>query len=291
MFAIGIVPALVLFSGIFFLPHSPRWILAKGKYNQAWKILHKIHGCENKAQEEFELIKASLAEKIGGLKILFSKVFWPAILVAGGLAFLQQVTGVNTILYYAPTILKMAGFGSDTAAIAASIIVGLIFVSFTIIAILLIDKLGRRPLLLLGVGVMAIGLLALSGIFHTDIHSASLKFLAVASMLLFIIGFAISLGPIAWLMIAEVFPTKVRGIGSSLAATINWGSNWLVAQTFLLIVSAYQLSGAFLLYFVMSIITFLFIYFLVPETKGVSLEKIETNLYAGKPTRWLGKEN
>ncbi len=153
------------------------------------------------------------------------------------MAFLQQVTGINTIIYYAPTIFQMAGFNTAASAISTTIIVGIAFVLFTVLALPFVDSLGRRFLLFVGLAAMSISLAMLSWSFAIHHHSSSLKWLTLISMLVFIAGFAISLGPIMWLMIAEIFPLKVRGLGASLATCINWGSNWLVAITFLTLIA------------------------------------------------------
>ncbi len=287
MFAIGIIPAICLLLGMIFLPHSPRWILSRGDERQALSILNLIHGHAETVQREFDLIKDSLEQQKGTWKLLFSKKIRPTLLIAAGLAFIQQITGINTIIYYAPTIFKMAGYHSASAAILTSVGVGVVFVLFTIVALFLIDTLGRRPLLFIGLTAMAVSLAVMSWAFHTH-NPQTIKAFAVTGMWVFIAGFGVSLGPIMWLMIAEVFPLKVRGLGSSLATCVNWASNWAVAITFITLVEHGGLDGAFFIFFIFSVISLLFVYFLVPETKGVSLEHIELNLYAGKSTRYLG---
>ncbi len=294
MFMAGAIPALLLLIGMIFLPRSPRWLLSRGNEQETLMILRKIRGHEKLARDEFRQIKASLAKQQessgkASWKMLFSKHVRPALLIAAGLAFLQQVTGVNTILYYAPTIFNMAGFHAATTAILATMGVGAIFVIFTVIALPLIDTLGRRPLLYIGTIAMtlSLGLLSLSFYLHAD--SSVLKWMSLISMVVFIAGFAISLGPIMWLMISEIFPLKVRGFGSSLATCVNWGSNWLVAITFPLLIESVSASGTFLIYAIIGLLTLFFIHHIVPETKGVTLEDIEKNLYAGKPARKLGK--
>ena len=287
MFAIGIIPAICLLLGMLFLPHSPRWALSRGEEQQALNILNRIHGHAETVQRQFDLIKSSLEQQKGTWKLLFSKKIRPTLLIAAGLAFIQQITGINTIIYYAPTIFKMAGYHSAHAAILTSVGVGVVFVIFTIIALFLIDTLGRRPLLFIGLTAMTISLGAMSWAFHTH-NPHIIKAYAVSGMWLFISGFAISLGPIMWLMIAEVFPLKVRGLGSSLATCVNWASNWAVAITFITLINHGGLDGAFFIFFICSLLSLLFIYLLIPETKGISLEQIELNLYAGKSTRELG---
>lgn len=290
MFGMGVIPAAILLLGMFTLPDSPRWILSIGREEHALDVLKKIRGHGPHTIQEFEEIKNSLQHQQGNWKMLFSKTIRPTLWVGAGLAFFQQVSGINTIIYYAPTIFSMAGFHEATTAILATMGVGVVFVVMTVVALPLIDTLGRRPLLFIGVSAMTVSLIALSWAFQGDNQTDLLKWVALSSMLVFIAGFAISLGPIMWLMISEIFPLKVRGLGSSIATCVNWASNWMVTITFLTLVQFLGASGTFLIYFIIGIVTLLFIYNWVPETKEVTLEQIEANLYAGKRSRYLGKE-
>ncbi len=289
MLGMGIAPALLLFVGMLFLPYSPRWLMARGRESEALAALNQIHGNNEASQSQLDLIRASLVQQKGDWRLLFSATIRPTLLIAGGLALLQQVTGINTIIYYAPTIFQMAGFNSAMSAISVTMIIGVAFVLFTVIALPLVDSLGRRFLLFTGLIAMAIGLGILSWAFHVHSQSHLLKWFALGGMLLFIAGFAISLGPIMWLMIAEIFPLRVRGLGASLATCINWGSNWLVAITFLTLISTLGASGTFFIYFLICLLTIYFVYQFVPETKGCTLEHIEANLYAGKSAKRLGE--
>jgi sugar porter (SP) family MFS transporter len=292
MLGIGIIPAVCLLIGMIFLPYSPRWLMSRGREAEAMESLKKILGQdENACAEQLQIIKNSLSQQKGNWRLLFSPIIRPTLFIAGGLALLQQVTGINTIIYYAPTIFQMAGFHSASSAISTTMIVGVAFVLFTILALPLVDSLGRRFLLLTGLVAMSLSLGLLSWIFHLQNPGALLKDLTLVSMLIFIAGFAISLGPIMWLMIAEIFPLKVRGLGASIATCINWTFNWLVAVTFLTLINVIGASGTFFLYFVISIFAIIFVYAWAPETKGCTLEDIEANLYARKPLRRLGEKN
>lgn len=291
MFASGVIPALVFFIGLFFLPDSPRWMASIERNEEALYILQRIYRDKHVAIEQLNFIKRSLihAEKVDW-RYLFSPFVRSTLIIGMGLAILQQVTGINTIIYYAPTIFKMAGFESATTAIYATIGVGIIFVLFTVIALPLIDSLGRRPLLLTGLSGMGFSLLMLSIAFQWSSNTALLKWIALGSMFFFIACFAFSLGPIMWLMISEIYPLKVRGLGSSLATASHWGSNMFVSYTFLTFVEWWGAGGTFFLYFIISIFGLIFIYFLVPETKNVTLEQIEESLKAGLSFRQLGKK-
>lgn len=291
MFMMGVIPALGLVIGMTFLPYSPRWIIFKGEPSRALKILKRIRNPDDDIEAEYKEIKESLKTKKKNWRVLFSKRVRGALIIGGGLAFLQQVVGVNTILYYAPTIFSFSGFPEAQTSILATMGIGVVFVIFTIVSLPFIDRLGRRPLLFIGMIGMIISLGALSWAFTRDLHSPELRWISFGSMILFIASFAISLGPIMWLMIVEVFPLEARGVGSSLATCINWASNMFVALTFLTLVKSIGASGTFFIYFLLGILGLLFIYFFIPETKGCSLERIEKNLYAGKRLRDLGEKH
>lgn len=289
MLGLGMIPAILLLLGMFFLPDSPRWILSKGREEEARKILSKIRHTSQEIDDEVAEIKRTLKESFAHWPLLFSKRIRPAVITGFGLALVQQITGINTILYYAPTILTMSGFETATAAIFATMGIGVVFVLFTLLSLKLIDSLGRRPLLFIGLAGMAIGLALLSWIFENPSRS-TIQSLAVSSMLLYIASFAISLGPIVWLMISEVYPLKIRGIGASFATCVNWSSNLLVTASFLTFIEYMGISGTFALYFVVTLLSILFVYFYVPETKGISLEMIEEQLMEGKCWRQLGND-
>jgi len=290
MFAAGIVPALVLLTGMLFLPSSPRWKIARGHFEHAKAILLRLRGEVFEAEKEFDFIKASIQhEQHGTWRELFSRKVRPALLIAIGLAVVQQVTGINTILYYAPTVLKLSGLMLARHAILSSIGIGFIFVIGTVLAILVIDRIGRKPLLYLGLVAMFVGFIAMIVAFAQAHIPQALGVVALVGMYIYIFGFSISLGPIVWLLISEIFPLKVRGLGSSLATASNWGSNALVTVTFLPMVTWLGISGTFCLYATLCLLSIVFVYCIVPETKNVALEQVEANLYAGKKARDLGE--
>lgn len=287
MLGLGVIPAVILFIGALFLPESPRWLVLRGWNHNACETLKSIRNTEDVSQELTEIVQSVGKEK-GTRSMLFSKWMRPIILVSLGLSFFQQATGINTIIYYAPTILEIAGFHKATGAILATLGVGIINVAFTIIALPLIDRWGRRPLLLLGLIGMFISLAAMGVAFHFT-ELASLKWIAVGSMVLYIACFAMSLGPIMWLVISEIFPLEIRGMGMSAAVSVSWGFNMLVALTFLNLIDVLGASGTFWIYAGLSVFGWLFVYLMVPETKSCSLEQIENNLRLGKRIRDLGQ--
>ncbi len=290
MLGLGAVPGFFLLLGMIYLPDSPRWLLSKGHEKLAHAVLKKIRGPKERIDKEFDAIKKTIQTGSSDWTFIFSHHVRPVLWIGFGLAFIQQLTGINTILYYAPSILQMAGFGSSITSILATMGIGAVFVIFTIASLPLIDFLGRRPLLISGLIGMAGSLGTLVYLFRLGNQiDPLLHWLALVSMLVYIACFAFSLGPIVWLMIAEIYPLKVRGAGASLATCMNWASNLLVTATFLKLVQMLGISGTFCLYMIFSILSILFIFFLVPETKGVTLEKIEANLFSGKQWRKLGK--
>lgn len=287
MLGLGVVPALILLVGMLFLPKSPRWLVLNGYVSKARQVLLKLR---DKSQVEAELnaIEKSVEPKKES-GALFNKRLRPVLFIGIGLAFFQQATGINTIIYYAPIIFKTAGFHHASAAILATLGLGLVNVLATVIAIPLIDKVGRRPLLLLGMTGMLVSLFLLAAGFAMPNLVTHLRWLTFASLLIYIVGFAIGLGPMAWLVIAEIFPLRVRGEGMSVASASNWGCNLLVAMTFLTLLNFMGTATTFLLYGLVTILGIAFVYFYLPETKNVSLETIEANIEAGKPMRELGE--
>lgn len=286
MLGFGVFPAALLLIGTIFLPESPRWLVLGGQKNKAREVLQHVRATED-VSHELSDIEQSVKKENGSWRLLFAKWVRPIIWISLGLGFFQQVSGINTIVYYAPTILQTAGFHGASSAILATMGLGIVNVIFTIIALPLLDKWGRRPLLLLGLTGMFISLALLSIAFH--FHSAGyLQWIAIACMVLFIACFAMSLGPIMWLVISEIFPLEIRGLGVSLAASANWLFNWMVSATFLTLVSNFGAGGTFWIYGAFCILGWLFVFYKVPETKACSLEQIETNLRNGKPSRELG---
>ncbi len=276
MLGLAVVPAAVFAIGMIFLPESPRWLARKGHRDAARKVLGRIRTAAG-ADAEMKDIEASIqhAEEHGRLSDLFHPSLRSALVVGIGLAILQQVTGINTVIYYAPLIIQSAGIPSASGAILATAGIGVVNVLMTIVSMWLIDRAGRRPLLLTGIAGMIVTLFALGYAFHSPMHGGSLATVAVICMMLYVASFAISLGPIFWLLIAEIYPLPVRSSAEGLSATFNWGANLLVSLTFLTLLQLMGASRTFWLYGIFAIGAWIFSYYLVPETKGRTLEEIE----------------
>ncbi len=209
-----------------------------------------------------------------------------ALLVAVGLAVFQQFVGINTVIYYAPTIFGYAGFSSASAAILATSIVGVVNVLATILSLLLVDHIGRRPLLLTGISGMIVTLAAMGVVFLIGPQHAG--WFVLICLLLYILSFAIGMGPVFWLMSAEMFPNRLRASGASIATIANWGANLLVSITFLTLIGVAGKPATFWIYAFLAVLAFLFCWWLVPETKGKTLERIEWYWKNGR--RWTDKE-
>src|SRR5213592_2117064 len=276
MLGFAVAPALVFGTGMFFLPETPRWLIRGGHHDVAHRVLVRIRELGD-VNVEIEEIKASLAQQTEGghWTDLLRRQVRPALVVGLGLAVFQQVTGINTVIYYAPKILQTAGFNSASGAILATVGVGVVNVGMTIVAMFLVDRAGRRPLLLVGIAgmIVTLGVLGLS--FRISNPSVQLAWIAVICLMGYVGSFAISLGPIFWLLIAEIYPLKIRGLAEGMAATFNWASNLAVSLTFLTLVEKLGASSTFLLYAFASVASWLFAYYLAPETKGRTLEEIE----------------
>jgi MFS transporter, SP family, galactose:H+ symporter len=275
MLGLAVVPGAILGLGMIRMPESPRWLAEHGQTDLARKVLSRIRAGKN-IESEWREIEETLAEteERGRFSDLFGPSIRAALVIGIGLAIFQQVTGINTVIYYAPVIVQSAGIASASGAILATAGIGLVNVLMTIIAMWLIDHVGRRPLLLIGIAGMILSLGVLGFVFRMPTGGA-LAWLAVITLMVYVASFAISLGPIFWLLIAEIYPLRVRGIAEGTAAGVNWAFNFLVSLTFLTLVELLGPSLTFWVYALLAIASWLFSYYLVPETKGRTLEEIE----------------
>ena len=226
------------------------------------------------SDEEERSIRESLKVKSAGFAAFRAPAVGLALFIGVTLALLQQVTGINTVIYYGPQIFQMAGIGSDTASIFAQTLVGTVNVVLTLVAIFFVDRVGRKPLLYIGLAGMFLALATLGIAFAQPHLSGSLGTIALASMMVYVGCFAFSLGPIVWLLISEIFPLPVRGLGMSISTLANWVGNFLVSQFFLTMINKLGRPLTFWVYAALCIVTILFIRAMVPETKRELLEDI-----------------
>jgi SP family galactose:H+ symporter-like MFS transporter len=288
MFGLAAIPSAILVIAMWRLPASPRWLLSRGMADKARAVLQRIRGTQDVADEMKE-IQEGLTKQKGGLEDLLHPLLRMALIVGIGLAVFQQITGINTVIYYAPTIFEFAGFKTAGFSILATVGVGLVNVGFTVLAIRLMDRVGRRPLLLIGVAGQIVGLVLLGIAFQLQQLAHIIAYIAVGSLAIYVGSFAVGLGPVFWLMISEIYPLKVRGAAMSIATVANWGLNLVVALTFLSLVQVLGRPWSFWLYAAIGIAAWVFIYLLVPETKGRSLEEIEEHWRRGRHPLEMGK--
>lgn len=275
MFGSEAIPAVVFLGLLFFVPESPRWLVEAGQREAAYRILARVDG-EASARTELGAIEASLAREQGRPDQLLKPGFRVVLLIGIGLAVLQQVTGINVFLYYGPEIFKQLGTTTDVALLQ-TVVVGAVNLLFTIGAIWTVDRWGRRPLMILGAAGMGLCLVAMG-------LAAQLGVVAVwvlVFMLGYIACFALSVGPVTWVLLSEIFPTRVRGRALGLATFCLWTANFLVSQTFPMLdenpwlIERFQHGFPFYLYAGFCVVLVLLVWRWVPETKGRSLEEIE----------------
>ena len=270
MLASGILPALVFFILLFLVPESPRWLIKQNKYSEAADVMDKVYGQEI-SREVITEIESAIKNESGTISELFSPGLRIAMIVGIVLALFSQITGINAIIYYAPEIFKTAGFGVQSA-LAQTVILGLVNTAFTFVAIFLIDKLGRKKLLLYGVTGMMLSLFAIGLCYYLKLSGGPWLLIFI---MLYIASFASSLGPIPWVIISEIFPTKMRGIAMSFATVVLWVGVVLITQLTPLMLG--QLGGAvtFWVFMVNAFLLILFTWKVIPETRQKSLEEIE----------------
>lgn len=279
MLGSALIPAALLFIGSLILPESPRYLVEKGQIDEARDVLHDLRkNTDEDPDKELSDIQKVANQPKGGIHELFTFAR-PAVIVAIGLMLLQQLVGINSVIYFLPQVF-IKGFGfAEGSAIWISVGIGIVNFVCTLLAYQIMDKFNRRTILLFGSIVMTISI----GILAVLNFTLSVKAAAVPTMILiafYIFGFAVSWGPICWLMIGEIFPLNVRGIGNSIGSAANWIGNFIVSQFFLVLLSMFHnnVGGPFAVFGFFSIVSIFFVIYMVPETRGKTLEEIEMEM-------------
>ena len=275
MFAIGTVPAAIFLALVFTVPESPRWLFANGRPHDAEQILLSYTDAAGAQLLLDDIHHATLKTSRQNWSALFSPAVRRGLLIAVGFVVLQQLSGINTVIYYGPQIFALAGIDSNQHAILATLLVSVMNMLATVIALFLVDRIGRKPLLYAGVGGMLVSLLVLAFTFanHTGVTRAT-GITAVICLGVYITCCAASMGPIAWILVGEVFPLRLRSRGAA-AATLGYGiSNTLVSLSFLTVIHRIGNALTFGIFAAFCVVTLLFTWFIIPETKGRELESI-----------------
>ncbi len=276
MFGSEALPALGFLGLLFFVPESPRWLAKQGRVEQAGAILTRIGGPDHAARE-MEEIRAALAQETGTLAQLFQGRLRLVLVIGVVLAVLQQVTGINVFLYYAPEILKTVAGEKTDVALLQTILVGAANMTFTLVAIWSVDRLGRKPLMIVGAAGMGVALFAIGAASWLGEISGWL----LVCILGYIACFALSVGPVTWVILSEIFPTQIRGRAMAIATICLWLANYVVSQTFPMmdknewLVATFRHGFPFWVYGAFCVVLVVFVWKVVPETKGRSLEEIE----------------
>lgn len=287
MFGVAAIPSVALTIGMWRLPDSPRWLISQSKLDQAKLVLQRVRTVSDVSPEIADIQKSMAKQESGGAAGLFQPLLRMPLIVGLGLAVFQQITGINTVIYYAPTIFKFVGITAASSAILAGAALAMVMWCCHILAIFLLDRVGRRPLLLTGVAGQIVGLAILGAAFQFPQLASFKSYTAIGGLVIYVACFAFGLGPIFWLLISEIYPLRVRGAAMSAVTVTNWALNLAVAVTFLTLVAVLGGAGTFWLYGAIAVIAWIFFYLLVPETKGKSLEQIEAHWRTGKPPRAL----
>ena len=271
MFAVGIIPALVFVLMAFFIPESPRWLALNNKTAEAGRILTSIAGSNYAKRELSDIQNAISQSEKSRLADLFSGQLKKPMIIGILLAALSQFSGINAIIYYGPSILEKAGFQLGDA-LGGQVTIGIVNMLFTVVAIYYIDRVGRRPLLQWGIGGAIFSLLLAAVLFATESTNA---WLILFPIVLFIACFAFSFGPVTWVVVSEIFPTRIRGEAVAISTMSLWLANWVVGQFFPVLLNSSGASFTFLVFALFSAYALYIAWKKIPETKGKSLEEIE----------------
>lgn len=284
MFWAELLPVTLFFVGLFFIPESPRFLVAQGKKDKAQAILASVSHPDDAAQKVKEIEATLAANHRPSLRDLWNQKsgkIQPIVWVGLAIAALQQFVGINVVFYYGEVLWRAAGF-SEAHALLINVIGGFINVTATVGAILLVDKWGRKPLLIMGAVMMAVFLSILAVVFANAevaengnlLLSDKAGIIALISANLYLVGFGLSWGPVMWVLLGEMFPNQIRGAALSVAGLSQWGSNFIVTMTFPLLLAAIGLGGAYFIYAFFGVVAAFYAWKFVPETKGKTLEQM-----------------
>jgi len=276
MFGFAVLPAALLFVGMLTQSESPAWLATHGRVDEARAVLRRVRSRDHDVEGEVADIR-SLSRRVTSYRELLRPDVRRVVVLGVLLAIFQQITGINTVIYYAPTLLHQAGLG-NAASLLANVGIGSVNVLMTIMAIRLIDRVGRRRLLLIGTLGMAVALSVVAVVFAvggSDLGSTG-SLIAVVALAVYTGSFAVGLGPVFWLLISEIYPVRIRGLSMSVAAIANWATNFVVAISFLTLLSTISSAGTFFLFALLTFVAVAYFWKRVPETRGLSLAQIET---------------
>jgi SP family arabinose:H+ symporter-like MFS transporter len=272
MLAVAAVPSFGFFAGLLAIPESPRWLIGRGRHSEGKYILARIFGAKA-AEEQVQAVERASAGEEGSWREVFSGDMRKRLGLGMALALFSQITGINTVLYYGSIIVSEHFPGQSTGmALATNVIIGAVNLIFTLVAMVFLDRWGRRAILMIASGGMGVALSVL--VLSLLVRNAPVP-LMLASILLYVAFFALGMGPGPWLIISEIFPTKIRGRAASIATSTLWSGTLLVTFTFLSLVNTLNLGGTFAVYGALSFACLIYVWKMVPETKGKTLEQIQ----------------
>ena len=289
MLLVLVIPSAIMLIGTLTLPESPRWKALVGDLAGAESILNKIRSNKEEVSFELEEIKEAIQTKTGGISLLTKGYFLKVVILGALLQCLQQFSGMNAFMYYSGKIFAAAGF---TNPAIGTVVVGLVNVLTTFVAIKFVDKLGRKPIMYFGLSVLVISCAVVGYIFNMQSQgvqlTSALQYTLVAFCLLFIAGFAVSLGPIIWIICAEIFPLEGRDLGVTITTMANWIFNTIIGSYTLVWFEKMGVGETFWMFGFACVIGFILIKFFTPETKDVPLEEMEMNLRSGIALKDIG---
>ncbi len=289
MMLVIVIPSSLMLIGSFSLPESPRWMVLQDRINEARNILLHIRSSKEEAEFELNEIIATANKKSLNVKLLSNKFFIKVVILGVMLQILQQFTGINAVMYYSSQIFATAGFTNPSLA---TVIVGLVNMLTTIVAMKYIDNIGRKPILYFGLILMVISCMIIAYLFNLQtsgmVLSAFMQYTLLIACLVFIFGFAVSLGPIVWILCSEIFPLDGRELGVTITTMVNWMCNAIIGAYSLNWFHTFGVGNTFFLFGICGILGLGLVKFFTPETKGITLEELENNLYADIPLKKLG---